>query len=95
MHAEEVIDLPGDNNPVLCSDGKIGMLLIYPSADGLCGVQVSGEEEHRWIAASDLTASAAGALKQKGSPTAPTAGGIEQCILADAWNKLGGASISN
>lgn len=90
MTNEDVMNLPGDNNPVLCADGKLGMLLIYPGADGMCGVQVHGEEEHRWIAAADLTASAGGALRQAGAPDMPLPGDMAQTLLALDWASRGG-----
>jgi hypothetical protein len=39
MEREELLNLPGNNNPVLCSDGKLGMLLIF-GTDDMCGVHV-------------------------------------------------------
>ena len=93
MQNEEVMNLPGKDNPVLCADGKLGMLLIYPRTDGLCGVQVRGEEEHRWIAAADLTAGEGGALRQAGAPTLPPASAqqdMTQMLLAMDWASRGG-----
>lgn len=93
MQNEDVMNLPGDNNPVLCADGKLGMLLIYPGADGKCGVQVHGEEEHRWIDAADLTAGAGGALRQAGAPEMPPASAqsdMMQMMLAMDWASRGG-----
>jgi hypothetical protein len=74
------------------------MLLIYPreGGDGLCGVQVHGEEEHRWIAAADLSASTDGALRQKGAPAAPPASAqsdFAQRMLAVDWTTRGGPQI--
>lgn len=96
MQNEEVMNLPGKDNPVLCADGKLGMLLIYPGKDGLCGVQVHGEEEHRWIAADDLTASDGGALRQSGAPSMPPASAqhdFVQMMLAMDWAQRGGPFI--
>ncbi len=93
MRNEEVINLPGRNNPVLCKDGKLGMLLIYPGKDGLCGVQVGGEEDHRWIAAADLISGEGGALRQEGAPTMPLASAqqdMAQMLLAMDWASRGG-----
>lgn len=66
MDAKDVTELPGNDSPVLCADGKMGMLILYPIHNDLCGVQVHGEEGIRWISCADLTASSEGALKQKG-----------------------------
>ena len=33
MQNGEVMDLPGTGKPVLCADGKLGALLIYPGED--------------------------------------------------------------
>jgi len=52
MTKDETFELPKDA-PVLLKDGCIGLFLIYPigmdEQEGLCGIQVFGEEEHRWI----------------------------------------------
>ena len=96
MQIDEVMDLPGDKNPVLCDDGTLGMLLIYPGKDGLCGVQVSGEEDHRWIAADDLTAGEGGALRQTGAPAMPPASAqadMVQRLLAMDWISRGGTPL--
>lgn len=96
MKTEDVIELPGGNNPVLCADGKLGMLLIYPGADGLCGVQVHGEEEHRWISAESLSASEGGALREAGAPKMPPATAQHdpaQMLLAIDWATRGGPFI--
>ena len=96
MFAKDVINLPGGNNPVLCTDGKLGMLLICPGVDGICGVQVHGEDEHRWIAASDLTASEDGALRQVNAPTMPPPSAqsdLVQLMLAVDWVSRGGQMI--
>ncbi|MFH2081444.1 MAG: hypothetical protein ABIK08_08150, partial [Pseudomonadota bacterium] len=93
MKKEEVMNLPGSDNPVLCADGKLGMLLIYPGEDGLCGVQVHGEEEHRWISVEDLTATDGGALRQAGAPAMPPAtaqSDMVQMMLAMDWASRGG-----
>ncbi len=38
---------------VKMSDGRLGLFRIYPSAkqvvEGMCGIQVSGEPQERWI----------------------------------------------
>lgn len=97
MNREDVMNLPGSDNPVLCADGKLGMLVLYPSNPGdCCGVQVQGEEEHRWIEAADLTASDGGALRQAGAPKMPPASAqqdIVQTMLAMDWAQRGGPLI--
>jgi hypothetical protein len=94
MKTEDVMKLPGDNNPVLCTDGKFGMLLIYPGENGLCGVQVHGEELHRWIASADLTASEGGALRQIRSPQRPPAASdMVQTMLSMDWAARGGSGL--
>lgn len=97
MLNEEVLSLPGDNNPVLCADGKLGMLLVYPTkTDGLCGVQVHGEELHRLIPSSHLSASTRGALRENGAPEMPPASAQEcpvQFMLAMDWAGRGGPYI--
>lgn len=95
MNREHVINLPGRDNPVLCADGKLGMLVLYPSQPGetRCGVQVPGEDEHRWIQAADLTASEGGALRQAGAPKMPPASAqhdMTQLLLVIDWAQRGG-----
>lgn len=96
MKNEDVAKLPGNNNPVLCADGKLGMLLLYPGADGLCGVQVHGEEEHRWILAERLSASDGGALRESNAPKLPPATAQAdpvQLMLAMDWAQRDGPFI--
>ena len=96
MRNEDVMNLPGDNNPVLCADGKLGMLLLYPRIDDLCGVQVHGEEEHRWISSAHLMASEGGALRENGAPKMPPATAQAdpvQMMLAMDWAMRGGPFI--
>lgn len=91
MRNEEVMDLPGKDNPVLCNDGKFGMLVIYPHKGGLCGVQVHGEEDIRWISADYLSATQGGALRQSGSPSwPPEPSDPVQAMLAIDWASRGG-----
>lgn len=96
MKIDEVMGLAG-NNPVLCADGMLGMLLVFPNESGSCGVQVPGEESHRWIAAADLAASKGGALRQQGAPIFPSPaavhGNVVQSMLEMDWNGRGGADI--
>ncbi len=95
MDREQVMKLPGNDNPVLCADGKLGMLAFYPSqpSETRCGVQVHGEEDPRWIEAADLTASDGGALRQDGAPKMPPASAqhdMVQLLLAMDWAQRGG-----
>jgi hypothetical protein len=90
MTNEEILDLPGANVPALLADGRMGMLVRYPGPDGQCGFQVPGEEEIRWVHASDLEASSMGALRQRGAPPSPTQlepTGLGQ-LLAANWARL-------
>ena len=95
MNREQVLNLPGNDNPVLCLDGKLGILVVYPSQTGetRCGVQVHGEDDHRWIEAADLTASDGGALRQAGAPKMPSTSAqhdMVQLLLAMDWDQRGG-----
>ena len=97
MQNKDVMALPGSDNPVLCADGKLGMLLVYPGAGGLCAVQVPGEEDLRWIAVADLTASEGGALRQVGAPPMPPAAAqhdLAQTMLALDWACRGGIAAN-
>lgn len=46
---EEIEDAILDMAPVRLADGRFGLFLISANAEGECGIQVPGEEEHRWI----------------------------------------------
>jgi len=48
MEKSDIYKLDG-NNPVRLKDEKIGLLIRYPAEDNLCGIQVPGEEDIRWI----------------------------------------------
>lgn len=96
MTRDEVLKLPGRDNPVLCADGKMAMLIIYPRDDETpCGVQVHGEADIRWIDCADLEASPRGALKQTGAPATPNLPVTElfQKMLALEWAGMGGLGI--
>lgn len=94
MKREDVMNLPGDKNPVLCADGKFGMLLIYPTVSDFCGVQVHGEDEHRWISAHDLTATTGGALWEMGAPNRRvTTVDSVQLLLSMDWEARGGSYL--
>ena len=99
MNREQVLNLPGNDNPVLCMDGKLGILAVYPGqpSETRCGVQVHGEHEHRWIEAADLTASEGGALRQTGSPKVPSPiaqQDMTQLLLAIDWERRGGSLMA-
>lgn len=94
MTPKELLELTGNDNPVLCTDGKFGMLLIRDCSNGLAGVQVHGEQEHRWISSACLTASSGGALRQINSPIKPPAATeILQAMLAMDWVARGGFTL--
>lgn len=96
MKFADLLNIAGNDNPVLCADGKLGMLLIFSTEDDSCGVQVPGEELHRFIPVADLAASEGGALMQAGAPAMPTAsaqGDIIQMMLAMDWAERGGPFI--
>ena len=63
MTREEIDSFDG-TNPVKLLDGQYGLLLVCPGSDGLCGVQVSGEDYHRWIPAEKLKDLGGGALME-------------------------------
>ncbi len=51
MKKEDIWDYPLSEPPVALLDGAIGLLTVCPTKDEksvLCGIQVPGEEEHRW-----------------------------------------------
>lgn len=99
MTRDELLALPGKNNPTLLADGSMGMLLVYPpdpettlSISTLCGVQVHGEEEMRMIDVAILEATSLGALRQIGAPKLPNRGSpsdIIHMLLAMQWSELG------
>ena len=96
MTRDDLYDLPGTTPPVLLDDGKLGMLVLYPLPPKfLCGVQVPGEEEHRWIDPADLTATTGGALRQEGAPILPpqrvNALSPSQALILMDWIDRGGA----
>lgn len=67
MTRDELLSLPGGEPPCLCADGKLGMLTCFPGSDDRCGVQVHGENEHRWMTTADLSDEGGGALVQAGA----------------------------
>jgi len=89
MNAKELMSLPGQDNPVCCTDGKVGVLVHFPAQDGLCGVQVPGEPAVRWLPSVELKASVLGALKQVGAPRVPAkADRPDQALLVLQWSCL-------
>ena len=101
MNVSELLSLPGKDNPVLCKDGQVGMLLIYPvnHSTTRCGVQVPGEPEHRWIEAAELVAAPQGALRQAGAPRFPNkpsmfdSNYLQQLLLSMDWAQRGGTTL--
>ena len=89
LEIEEMHNLEGSDNPVLCVDGKIGMLTVYPDSSGLCGIQVNGQEEHRWINVKDLRSSIGGAIWHVNSPALPPVptDTVQVMMLMDWWSR--------
>lgn len=90
----DIFNLPGKDYPVLLADGKIGMLVVFPSVggDGLLGIQVPGEEEHRWVHHDAITANNAGPLhmRQAGANIPNVADPADpQHLLQLDWNTRG------
>lgn len=112
MRTDELLDLMlrpdiarGGDVPVLCADGRMGMLLLLPESgrdDDRCGVQVHGEPEHRRIPAADLFGNEQGALRERGAPLLPvnparigdSTAAMVQVMLAADWAQRGGPFIS-
>jgi hypothetical protein len=85
MTEEEVMNIDGMDNPVLLADGMFGMLVIRPVHKGdLCGIQVFGEEDHRWINPAELVENENGSLQQSDKPINPQQDNISliQALLA-------------
>lgn len=53
MEKSDIYKLDG-NNPVRLKDEKIGLLIRYPVEDDLCGIQVYGKENIRYINCANL-----------------------------------------
>ena len=89
----------GKDTPVLCADGKVGLLVEFPLSDAstdLAGVGVPGEANIRWIPPQELHR-AGGALRQTGSPEYPLILDIEgdsadtiftRRLLRELWHSL-------
>ena len=90
----------GENTPVLCVDGAVGMLVEYPLGDAhgaLAGIKVPGELDLRWIAHRELHR-VGNALRQTGSPPRPLVLDLEgdsadtilmRTLLRELWQRLG------
>lgn len=85
MTTDEMLNIPGSNNPVLLKDGRFGMLVIYPTEETKAGIQVHGEDDLRWIAPEDLTCHGNGALKEKGEDVVMNPEGLVQYMLSVDW----------
>ncbi len=61
---EKEFEQLGFNTPILCFDGKLGIVIRIPqfSPFAKIGVQVSGEEDIRWIDISNIHVSVSGNL---------------------------------
>lgn len=71
--------------PVMLRDGKTGLLLITPTkGQPLCGVQVPGEEYHRWLDPSDLVQHGRALSQTKNSLT------DEEMEVLSVWHRLKG-----
>jgi len=65
MTRDEVNKVEYSNAPCLLKDGRMGSLIRSPrDDDDLCGVQVSGEEDIRWISFKNLIDRGGGALQE-------------------------------
>lgn len=96
MKCEIARSLIGKDLPVLCKDSMLGMLLLYREDDGMCGIQVHGEDEHRWIHISELAVNAGGAIRQTGAPGGPKVTMMTegvQLLLSGDWIFLGGGEM--
>lgn len=97
MNPEDVLSLPGRDQPVLCADGAMGILIQYPAGDcATCGVQVHGEEDARQIPCHRLAASKDGAMRETSAadtPKKPATNELLHMMLPMEWIKLGGNSI--
>jgi hypothetical protein len=68
MTADEVQAIADGEVPVMCRDNAMGLMTVFPVfGQKMCGVQVHGEMEHRWIAPADLRATANGAFVERGA----------------------------
>ena len=68
MQKERFYELQKDP-PVILKDGKLGLLLILPGDDNKVGIQVHGEDYHRWVDISEIEERGKGALAEIGAPT--------------------------
>jgi hypothetical protein len=97
MTRDDFLNLPcGGEPPVRCADGHFGLLILFPGDDGLCGVQVPGEEHTRMVDCSKFAASEGGALVEQAPILEPdvTLVMIAEILIAAVWADLGGNSVS-
>lgn len=61
----------GNDVPFITRDGRMGLLVLLPGDDGKVGIQVPGEDEHRWIPIENIEERGAGKgpLAEIGAPT--------------------------
>ena len=85
MTRDEILHLPSGEPPVLCADGMVGMLTVFPGTSPQCGVQVHGEPEHRWMECSELNRVPNGSVFQVGAPEVPVGGNLVQELLKLSW----------
>ena len=71
MNKEDLWNHPLGEPPIALLDGSFGLLTVYPTKDEksvLCGVQVPGEDEHRWYHHDNIIDVGGGALVAVGRP---------------------------
>lgn len=98
MTKDELLAMEEGPLVVLCKDGLLGLLLLYPTERSpLCGIQVSGEDLHRYVPLEELTGTREGALRQQGAPRFPPVAiankSLLQRMLAVSWATRGGLSL--
>lgn len=65
MTREEANKVEFFNAPCLLKDGRMGSFIRFPrDDDDLCGIQVPGEEDIRWISFKNLIDRGGGALQE-------------------------------
>lgn len=87
MTNDEVLKLEGHEPPVLLVDGEMGQLVIYPTIpEAPCGIQVHGEEEHRWISAAHLELDEHKRIRQRGATRPALKTDLLHMLLVEAWD---------
>lgn len=66
MTIDDLLNLPGREPPVKLKDGYYGLLCVIPGDDGMCGIQVHGEDSYRWVHLQELVLLPGGAIIEKG-----------------------------